>query len=163
MSQILSHVVLFISAVAMIVISVISPQYISDSNKFLENFVNHELLNILGVILAITLASVANIHLAFNRIEERYGAPNALHRSRSNLRKAAYWLIGLFVSGAIIVVVKPVACSGPVSSALFNTAALVVLIWHILILMSLTELVFRIEPEFPNSVKKRDDGEESDY
>ncbi|KZB56822.1 hypothetical protein [Thalassospira xiamenensis] len=149
MSRLLGYLIIFMSGLAMTVVSVVRPEYLSDSNEFLRNFVNHEFLNILGVILAITLASVANIHLAFNRIEERYKTKNALTKSRHNLKKSAYWLIGLFVAGAVVVFIKPVACSSPVSIALFNSAALIILIWHILILVALTELVFRIEPSSP--------------
>ena len=109
-------------------------------------FVNHEFLNVLGVILAITLASAAQIHLAFNRIEERMGQPGGLSKSRQNLRKAAYWLIGLFLAGIAIVVTKPIACCGPVGEGIFNSFALVILVWHVLILISITELVFAIPP-----------------
>ncbi|MCR9235662.1 MAG: hypothetical protein NXI17_03235 [Alphaproteobacteria bacterium] len=149
MGRTLSYLILLVSAIALTVISLVKPLYLSDANVFLDGFVNHEFLNILGVILAITLASVANIHLAFNRIEERYGKPGGLAKSRENLRKASSWLIALFIMGAVLVIVKPVACASDVTEALFNSGALVVLIWHVLILISLTELVFRIEPEFP--------------
>lgn len=154
MNRMIGYLTLLFCALSMTVISVVEPQYLSDSNKFLKNFINHEFLNILGVILAITLASVANIHLAFNRIEERYNKKNALVKSRNNLKKSAYWLIVLFVVGAIIVFVKPIACVSQVSAALFNSAALVVLIWHILILVTLTELVFRIEPTIRDETKE---------
>lgn len=149
MSKSIAYTIIFVTSVALVVLSVLKTNYLSDSNEFLKNFVNHEFLNILGVILAITLASVANVHLAFNRIEERYNKPNTLTKSRQNLKKAAYWLIGLFVAGALIVIIKPISCNTDISAALFNSGALVVLLWHILILISLTELVFRIEPEFP--------------
>ncbi|WP_415279882.1 hypothetical protein [Brucella sp. BZ] len=147
MGKVSSYLILLMAGIALSTISLVSPQYISDNNQFLKNFVNHEFLNILGVILAITLASVANIHLAFNRIEERFNKKNGLVKSRQNLKKAACWLIALFIIGGIIVIAKPVAISGDVSEALFNSASLVVLLWHVLILISLTELVFRIEPE----------------
>lgn len=149
----LSYTVLFVSAVGLTVISVVKPSFLSDANGFLKNFINENLLNMLGVILAITLASVANIHLAFNRIEERYEKPDGLTKSRTNLKKAAYWLIGIFVVGCIIVAVKPLAASTEVGQAIFNSAALLMLIWHVLILISLTELVFKIGPETPPGPK----------
>lgn len=149
MNRTLAYSTLIFIGVGLIVISVTKPQYLSDSNSFLSQFVNHEFQNILGVILAITLASVANIHLAFNRIEEKFNKPNALVKSRANLKKSSYWLIGLFIVGGVLVVVKPIACVSEVSIALFNSGAILVLVWHILILISLTELVFRIEPSFP--------------
>ncbi|MCZ7910641.1 hypothetical protein O9X94_15050 [Agrobacterium leguminum] len=147
MSKSLSYIILFVSAVGMTVVSVIAPDYLSDNNSFLKGFINENILNMLGVILAITLASVANIHLAFNRIEEKYERPGALSGSRQNLKKSAYWLIGIFISGCIVVTIKPLAAVTPVGQALFNSAALEMLIWHVLILISLTELVFHIGPE----------------
>ncbi|MGH1417550.1 MAG: hypothetical protein ACRBCJ_01695 [Hyphomicrobiaceae bacterium] len=131
------------------------PEWVDDSNRFFREFVNHEFINVLGVILAITLASAAQIHLAFNRIEERYKVRNALEKTRGELRNNAYWLIGLFLFGVVIVVTKPVVCSGPTGQAFFNLTALLVLVWHVLILVSLTQLVFSIESEFPDD---RDSG-----
>ena len=79
--------------------------------------------------------------------------PLGLAKSRTNLKKAAYWLIGIFVAGCIIVAVKPVAAVTEVGQAIFNSAALLMLIWHVLILISLTELVFKIGPEHPPGPK----------
>lgn len=158
MSKGLSYIILFVSAVGMTVVSVVEPGYLSDNNSFLKGFINENILNMLGVILAITLASVANIHLAFNRIEEKYERPGALAKSRQNLKKAAYWLIGIFIAGCLIVTVKPIAATTAVGQAIFNSAALEMLIWHVLILISLTELVFKIGPE----VVPRDDGRSSE-
>lgn len=147
MNRCTGYTILFVTMVALIIISIVEPKYLSDKNEFLKNFVNHEFLNILGVILAITLASVANIHLAFNRIEEKYRKKGALVKSRGNLKKATYWLIALFIVGGIVVIIKPVATSSDVSVAIFNSISLVILLWHVLILIVLTELVFCIEPE----------------
>jgi len=158
MSKSLAYLTLLVAAATLVVISVAKPMYLSDANGFLRNFVNHEFLNVLGVFLAITLASVANIHLAFNRIEERHSKRNALVKSRQNLKKTAYWLISLFCVGGLVVIVKPVACTSEISVALFNSAAIIIVLWHVLILISLTELVFRIEPEFPPAPEGGDDG-----
>lgn len=68
---------------------------------------NHELLAVLGVILAITLASAAQLHLTFNQIEESYQDKGGLSRSRRRVHSAAYWLIGLFLVAVLLVVVKP--------------------------------------------------------
>lgn len=147
MNRTIAYCLLIVVAALLVATSLVRPSLISDQNAFLLGFVNHEFLNILGVILAITLASTANIHLAFNRIEERHKTVNALSKSRANLRKATYWLIGLFVSGIVLVVAKPIVCQSETSQALFNGAALFLLLWHVLVLVSLTQLVFRIEPD----------------
>jgi hypothetical protein len=147
MSRTLYYILLVLFGAASVAVVASRPKWVSDRNIFLENFVNHEFLNLLGVILAITLASVANIHLEFNKIEERYGQPG-LSKSRANLKKSAYWLIGLFLTGVAVVTIKPLLDSGPTGEGIANMAAMLILLWHVLILISLTQLVFAIPPEF---------------
>ena len=61
------------AALAVVLICAIyNPSYLSDKNEFMHHFVNHELLALLGIIMTITLASAASLHLEFNKIEERY-------------------------------------------------------------------------------------------
>lgn len=148
MNKVLAYMILIVSAVAMVVISTVEPAYLSDKNSFLKDFINQNILNILGVILAITLASAASIHLKFNDIEEKYNRPNALRKSRENLRHSAYCLIASFVAATLIVIIKPLSCESEILKAIINSSALWVLILHILILIDLTSLVFSIEPVF---------------
>ena len=135
-------------ALLSIVLMAARPDWVSDANGFLRNFINHELINVLGITLAVTLASAAQIHLAFNRIEEQHRVRNRLERARRELRQSTYWLISLFVIGVAVVTIKPIAANSPTSEAFFNMSAFLVLLWHVLIMVSLTQLVFAIEPEF---------------
>ena len=146
MTRTLNYTVLLIAGATLLILCGARPSWLGDDNEFLRDFINHEFLNVLGVILAITLASTANIHLALNRIEEYWNAPGALSGSRSTIKKASYWLIGLFTLGVVVVVVKPIAAESETSRAFFNAIALVVLLWHVLLLINLTEVVFRIQP-----------------
>lgn len=93
MSKSLGYIILLCFAAASVAVISSHPEWVGDNNSFLKNFVNHEFLNLLGVILAITLASVAQIHFQFNQIEERAGK-RGLTKSRANLSKNAYYLIG---------------------------------------------------------------------
>ena len=146
MSRTLGYLLLALFAAFSLAIAAARPDWISDKNEFLKNFVNHEFLNLLGVILAITLASVANIHLEFNKIEERYQR-EGFAKSRLNLKKNAYWLIALFLCGVGITTVKPLLSGGETAQAIANMFALFLLLWHVLILISLTTLVFSIPPD----------------
>jgi hypothetical protein len=147
MNKTIAYCIIITLSATLLIISVVRPELLSDSNSFLHGFVNHELLD--GRDLRITLASTANIHLAFIRIEERHNAPGTLAKSRSNLKKATYWLIGLFITGAVGVVLKPISTNAATVEAIFNSGSLVILLWQVLILVSLTQLVFLIKPEFP--------------
>lgn len=146
MSRPLAYGILVVFGALGIVLAATRPEWVSDHNRFLAGFVTHELLGLLGVILAITLASISSIHLEFNKIEERHGK-RGLSKSRKNLSKSAYWLIALFVIAVVVVILKPLLCDNPAAQALMNMAALLILLWHVLILISLTQLVFAIEPD----------------
>lgn len=50
-------------------VSLFEPKLLAD-NSFLDDFIGSQILSLLAIILTITLASVANIHLALNRIIE---------------------------------------------------------------------------------------------
>ena len=87
-----------IAAIAVVLICAIyNPSYLSDQNEFLHHFVNQELLTLLGIIMTITLASAASLHLEFNKIEERY-KKRGLSNTRRGVAQGAYCLIALFLA-----------------------------------------------------------------
>lgn len=152
MSKGLSIAVLVLAIVATIVVAAVRPTWLGDENAFLQDFVNHELLNILGVILAITLASLGQMHLKLNDIEEKIlertgeglDGPE-MQNMRAELKSSAKWLIGLFASALVLVVVKPLIISCGVSASFVNGAALWIVLFNILVLADVTFSVFRIE------------------
>jgi hypothetical protein len=137
---------ILISAVAVVVTCAVAmPAVLSNSNSFLNGFVNHELLAILGIIMTITLASAASLHLEFNKIEERY-KKEGLRETRRGVKQGAYCLIVLFVIAVVLVVLKPLAAGMPVLEGIFNGIALILLLWNVLVLIELTQLAFAIKP-----------------
>jgi hypothetical protein len=130
-----------------IVLSISDPWVLGDKNEFLKNFVNHELLNVLGVIMAITLASAANLHLEFNKIED-VAQKTILTRARAAVRKSAFSMIVLFTFAVVIVTVKPLLPPSDVMMSFANGATLLIVLFNILVLTDLTKLVFTIEPLF---------------
>jgi uncharacterized protein YqhQ len=146
MTNTLSYCILLAVALLVCVMAAYSPGPLSDENSFLRGFVSHELLSVLGVIVTITLASSAQLHLTLNQIEERHQTEHAFLATRSGIRGAAFALIILFVLAVVLVVAKPLLASADWSQTLFNGAALLILVWNILILVSLTEAVFGLKP-----------------
>lgn len=144
MNRLTGYGTLFVVFLTLICVSVSKPCYLNDSNEFMREFINHEFLSVLGVILAITLASIVQIHFAFNNIEEKNNTQNALKESRRELKKSAYWLVALFIFGVILVVLKPIIPASEVSVAIVNSLALILILWKVLILISITSLVFAI-------------------
>jgi uncharacterized membrane protein len=137
---------LICNAAVLLVLTAVRPEILSDDNKFLAGFVNQEFLAIAGVMLSITLASAAQIHLKLNEIEEKHGRV-FLVRTRANVRSGAYFLIMLFLVGVLLVVAKPIIADRSWVQSAFNGAALFVLLWMTLVLTALTRLIFAIKPD----------------
>jgi len=148
MTKSVAYTSLIVSVGIVIALAIGAPTLLSDNgNGFLKSFVSHELLAILGVILAITLASAGQLHLTFNKIEEDYKQKNALNSARRSVQSAAYWLIGLFLFAVTLVVVKPLVATTPWSQTLFNGFAIVILIAYVLALIDLLKTTFAIGPK----------------
>ena len=140
-----------------ICISFSAPWVIGDSNSFLKSFVNHEFLNLLGVVLAITIASGASLHFEFNKIEDGLGF-EFLSKTRSGLRASIYTLIVSFCLGVLIAIIKPLIGFSEILVSMTNGAALVVILINVIILTDITSLVFKIKPvsEIKKQIEKDD-------
>lgn len=145
MVRILTILALIILIIGIGVISWCDPFWLSDKNAFLKEFMNHELLAVLGVIVTITLASAANLHLEFNRLEDAFG--ESFPEARSATKNYAYLLIALFVIALALVVLKPIVAHGLHLQAAFNGAGIVIIALNVLALLDLTIAVFEISPD----------------
>lgn len=140
----------FISATAVwLALSFCAPWVLSDKNSFLKGFVTHELLGFLGVIVTITLASTANLHLELNKLEEQI-KKRVFNKTRCAIRRSAYWLIGMILIAIVIAVSKPLVVSNDeqmIAASLFNGAALLIVLFNILVLIDLVQIAFKLEPK----------------
>jgi uncharacterized BrkB/YihY/UPF0761 family membrane protein len=139
-----------------ITLSVTHPWMLGDSNTFLKNFVTHELISVLGVIVTVTLASAANLHLALNRLEEAAYAAGAKNpgfpKTRQALKSTTSWLIGLLLAAFVVVVMKPIVVVNrptEIASSVFNTVALLIVQFSVLMLIDITSMVFAVGPRTP--------------
>lgn len=140
--------ILVVSGGVLVTSTLAAPELLSDKNDFLKGLVGSEFLGVLGVILAITLASSAQLHLEFNKIEEHYKKRGSMARSRTAVRQDTYMLIVLFLAAIVIVVAKAWLGPSPRAQSFCNCAAMFVLLWNTLLLLSLTRTVFAIPPVF---------------
>lgn len=123
--------------------SACAPHLLSDTgNKFLEGFVNQELLALLAVVTTITLASAGNIHLELNKLQDRTGLP--FINSRRAVRWSAYSLIVIFAIAGLLVIVKPMLGSDERATAACNSIAIVLVLFSLHVLFDLTRTVFAI-------------------
>lgn len=130
------------------VLSAVSPAILGTPGTALDKFVTEQVLNVLGVILAIMLASAANLHLEFNKIEERFRRKGGLSKTKASVRISTQWMIGLFCLYIVMMLFKP---EEPVwLRSICNGLALIVLLWYVLIMIDLTQTIFKIEPEIPD-------------
>lgn len=150
---------LFVGGSLMVALIAATPTWLGDSNSFLKNFVNHEYINTLGVILAITLASLSQIHLSLNRIEEKR-QKIFLDSARSEIKSNATWLLVLFVIGVLLVVAKPIVGGPNRASGFFNGCCILILGLNVMIFWDVTRSVFTIKPELDD--KNAEDTKESD-
>lgn len=119
------------------------PDWLGDSNKFLSEFINHNYINVLGVLLAITVASLSQIHLSLTKIEERRNKI-IFNEARLEIVSAVKFLIIGFISGFVLVILKPLIVFGEAGASLVNSAALFILLFYLFILADITFAVFDI-------------------
>ncbi|AJP70985.1 hypothetical protein TS85_02820 [Sphingomonas hengshuiensis] len=130
------------------VISLAAPKWMSDKNPFLREFVGADMLSFLGVVVTITLASTANLHFEFNKMEEAAGSAG-FPKTRLRLRQSAYWLIGMLLIALALIVAKPWFGPSDVATSLANGAALLIVLFNLLVLIDITQMAFTISPKLP--------------
>jgi hypothetical protein len=134
------------AATVLTICVIVEPRWLSDNNAFLKEFSERDMLPVLGVVLAITLASAAQLHLEFNKVEER-ARKVFLNRSRSGVHEAAYGLIAAFLIAALLCIVKAILPDYERAQAIVNAFDIMILVFNILILIEITQVAFAIPPK----------------
>jgi hypothetical protein len=128
-----------------ICIAAARPSWLSDSNDYLKEFIHHDFLEFMGVVVTITLASSANLFIELNKLEDKLGRKHFTNTKR-HVRDSAFTLIGLLVTSVILTVSKPIVLSGERSEVAVNGVAILIIIVSVLILIDLTIAAFHFEP-----------------
>jgi hypothetical protein len=108
-------------------------------------FADHEFQSLVGAVVTMTLASATHIHIALKKAEARAGEAFP-ENTRRKARLSAFSLIRLMFFAVVIVMAKPLLPAEPSSSSFVNGAAVLVVLFGILILVDLTKLAFSIDP-----------------
>lgn len=143
MSKIDSWMVFLLVCAFMVGASLMYPESLGDGNGFLGGFVNHEFLNFMGVIVTITLASIANLHIELRK-KEREAGEEFLAKTRVAVKKSAFSLIWALFLSVVLVVVKPLLPEADVWRAIANTFSIAIILWGILVILDITKLAFRM-------------------
>jgi hypothetical protein len=142
-----SVMMLIAVATLLSVIVIVEPEWLCDKKPFIKEFMSKDILSVLGIILTITLASAAQLHLEFNKIEEAANK-RFLINSRRKVHQAAYALIYAFVFACILLIIKPIIADplSDRSQSAVNAIGIYVLFINVLILIELTQAAFSIMP-----------------
>lgn len=124
-------------------VSFTNPEHLSDDgNSFLRDFLDNDLLSVLGFITAVGNASVLSIFLHLNHLEDE--ASFKTTRTRESLRKSAVSLVYVFLFSFVVVVLKPRLSHTEELNALFNSLGIVAVYFCLSVLRDLTLVVFAI-------------------
>lgn len=129
--------------VALLTVSALAPELLSDSgNSFLKDFLDNDILSVLGFITAVGNASVLSIFLHLNRLEDETEAK--FKRTRSSLKKSSVSLIVVFLITFIVLILKPILGASQVVSACMNSIGILCVFFSLSVLRDLTLTVFAI-------------------
>ncbi|KQP04532.1 hypothetical protein [Methylobacterium sp. Leaf93] len=106
---------------------------------------NYEYLGFMSVLVTITLASAANIHIELNRYDEALGK-SAFERSRADLRHSAMALIAALCVALVTVFTKGLIPEVAARQAAVNGLALITIAFSIVTKVDLTLAAFRLTP-----------------
>lgn len=146
--KILFGVLTLLVAASLVTISVVCPNILSQ-NEFLVNFVNHEILNILAVIVTVTLVSITQVHLEFGRIERRL-KESIFSGARRELTQTTWALGASFLLTLLALIFKGgIDHSNLMSISLFNSFCLVLLLVATLSMIDIVFIMHIISEEEP--------------
>lgn len=148
MSKTVAQCTMVVGLAAWLIVSLAAPWALGDTkNSFLKNFVNHEMLSFLGVVVTITLASTASLHIELNKLEEAAGG-RVFMKTRARIHMSAYALIWALVFAVGLVTSKPLFGETETATSLVNGAAILIILFNILVLADITKLTFSLDPNF---------------
>jgi hypothetical protein len=125
-------------------VSVCNPAVISN-NKFLADFIEDQILNILAVIMTISIASIATIHIWFNELEAKYDK-KVFGPARHQVNQSAFFFIACFVVEIIVLIVRAWFDGNSTAIALFDGVAMIVLLCSVFTLIDLMGVVRELTP-----------------
>ena len=117
-------------------------------NTFLQGFINHEILNIMAVIMTISIATIATIHIWFNELEDKH-KQKVFGKARREINQSAFYFIGLFMAQLVCLVVRslPIFEKSDMALSFFNGAALLLLTFSVFTLLDIMGVVRKLTPE----------------
>lgn len=125
-------------------IVVCRPEWLA-SNTFVQDFVGPDLLSLLVVILTITFASVANIHLSLNRFQATAtpSRKQAIEDIRGEINDNAWLIFSAFIVCVVSLLAKG-ALTDPIGVAATDAICLLALLVNALVMHDLYHAIFAL-------------------
>jgi len=98
------YIIIAVFLICGVSISICKPSFFSE-NVFLDQFVNHEFINLMAVVVTVSLVSVVQLHMEYTRIERKF-KQRAFSKSRRTVNTNGVILIALFVFSFVISFIK---------------------------------------------------------
>jgi len=144
---VISYGIVIAYALFVAVIAACNPTILA-TNGAINDFVGGELLNLLAVIMTITFASIANLHLTISRIIGTNFKDNIADGQRKatalrgQLNSNAWLMFAAFVVAALCVIAKGMSTELPPLLAIFNGVALGALLVQVLVFHDIYSTLF---------------------
>lgn len=145
--RILPFVTLLVLAALFTLIAACEPAILA-KNQFLNDFVNHEYINVLAVIVTVSLVSVTQIHLEYSRIERRFKT-RVFQDARSTVNTGALWLTSLFVFSFVLSFGRAAMSNNDVVISLIHGMALLTILCAIFIMYDFVRIVYVLATDEP--------------
>lgn len=136
----ISTVGLIVLAGVFAAMTVCAPSLLGN-NEFLLEFVNHEFLNVLIVIVTVSFVSVTQIHLEFSRVERNFRI-RAFGEARREVNIGAIILIVLLLVSIPLVIVKSELTESVRAQSALHGTAIIILITSIFIMYDFVRTVY---------------------
>jgi hypothetical protein len=104
-------------------------------NQFLVDFVNHEYINVLAVIVTVSMVSVVQIHLEYTRIE-RHFKMKVFGYARRTVNSSAAILVFLLAFAFVVSFMRAQVSDDLVSVSMAHTIALLTILEGMFIMLS---------------------------
>jgi hypothetical protein len=139
-------IILIVIAGVFVSLSVCDPAILS-KNAFLAGFINHEILGIMAVIMTISIASIATIHIWFNELESKHDK-KIFGAARKEINQAAFCFIGLFIAQLLCLFVRslPIFETSDRAISLFNGMSVLLLLMSVITLWDIMGVVRALTP-----------------
>lgn len=127
------------SAVGGVAVSVGWPDFFA-KNQFLIDFVNHEYINVVAVLVTVSMVSVVQIHLEYTRIERRFKL-RVFGDARRSVNQSAIVLSSMLALAFVLSFFRADFMDHDVTISLIHIAALMTVMECIFIMYDLVQTV----------------------